>query len=86
MLSESEIHISLCTKSQCIKKRWEKQKNSPAIDNASSKWDDDLFITKKQGSAEHLLEHFMNAQRAQVDVGEAGPPKQSTYSPEGLAK
>lgn len=58
MLRESEIHVSLHTKSQCIKQRREKQKSRPAIDNASSKWDDDLFITKKQGSAEHLLEQI----------------------------
>lgn len=49
-----------------------KKKNSrPAIEDASSKWDDNHH-NKHKGCDEHLLEYFMNTQ---VDVEETKPLK-----------
>lgn len=42
-----------------------KKQNRLTVGNASSQCDDNRFITKKQGSAQHLLEYFMNTQPVQ---------------------
>lgn len=54
-----------------VHQRDEKKNSRPAIEDASSKWDDNHH-NKHKGCDEHLLEYFMNTQ---VDVEETKPLK-----------